>query len=200
MRLRAAEWRAEAPALGPFRPLLTHWIGVGRVRAAEWRAEAPALGSFRPLLPHWIGVGHVRAAEWRAETPALGSFRPLAPHGSALGACARRSGVRKPQRSGLSGLDPFIVRRWARARGAPAAKVFGFGCDCKMPTRRALLSLFGVPRVLTRSAFTARKPDYTNPKWLGVGLAFGSTIALWTLLFKQHDQDVQAYKAHHGIE
>ncbi|XP_078260957.1 NADH dehydrogenase [ubiquinone] 1 subunit C1, mitochondrial isoform X1 [Rhinoraja longicauda] len=54
--------------------------------------------------------------------------------------------------------------------------------------------------VLTRSVFTARKPDYTNPNWIRVGLAFGSTIALWTLLFKQHDQDVQAYKTHHGIQ
>ncbi|XP_062902718.1 NADH dehydrogenase [ubiquinone] 1 subunit C1, mitochondrial [Mobula hypostoma] len=65
---------------------------------------------------------------------------------------------------------------------------------------RAILSSSKVYRVLTRSAFTARKPDYTNPNWLRVGLAFGSTIALWTLLFKQHNQDVQAYKAHHGIE
>lgn len=36
--------------------------------------------------------------------------------------------------------------------------------------------------VLTRSVFTARKPDYTNPNWIRVGLAFGSTIALWTLV------------------
>ncbi|XP_078260966.1 NADH dehydrogenase [ubiquinone] 1 subunit C1, mitochondrial isoform X2 [Rhinoraja longicauda] len=65
---------------------------------------------------------------------------------------------------------------------------------------RALLRSPALGTVLTRSVFTARKPDYTNPNWIRVGLAFGSTIALWTLLFKQHDQDVQAYKTHHGIQ
>ncbi|XP_041057780.1 NADH dehydrogenase [ubiquinone] 1 subunit C1, mitochondrial [Carcharodon carcharias] len=69
-----------------------------------------------------------------------------------------------------------------------------------MPASRALLRSAEVIRVLTRSAFTARKPDYANPNWLRVGLAFGSTIALWMLLFKQHDHDVQVYKKHHGIK
>uniref|UniRef100_UPI00398E392F NADH dehydrogenase [ubiquinone] 1 subunit C1, mitochondrial isoform X1 n=1 Tax=Pristiophorus japonicus TaxID=55135 RepID=UPI00398E392F len=69
-----------------------------------------------------------------------------------------------------------------------------------MSASRALLRSADVWRVLTRSAFTARKPDYTNPNWLRVSLALGSTVALWTLLFKQHDQDVQEYKTHHGIQ
>ncbi|XP_067828415.1 NADH dehydrogenase [ubiquinone] 1 subunit C1, mitochondrial [Heptranchias perlo] len=69
-----------------------------------------------------------------------------------------------------------------------------------MSASRALLRSVSVCRVLTRSAFTARKPDYTNPNWLRVGLAFGSTVALWALLFKQHDDDVQEYNKHHGIQ
>ncbi|XP_078096667.1 NADH dehydrogenase [ubiquinone] 1 subunit C1, mitochondrial [Mustelus asterias] len=66
--------------------------------------------------------------------------------------------------------------------------------------RAVLRSVQGLRPVLTRSFLTVRKPDYTNPNWLRVGLTFGSTIALWTLLFKQHDHDVQVYKEHHGIK
>ncbi|XP_060707610.1 NADH dehydrogenase [ubiquinone] 1 subunit C1, mitochondrial [Hemiscyllium ocellatum] len=69
-----------------------------------------------------------------------------------------------------------------------------------MPASRVLLRSAQITRVFTRSAFTARKPDYTNPNWLRVGLAFGSTIALWVMLFNQHEHDVQEYKAHHGIK
>ncbi|KAM9142324.1 NADH dehydrogenase [ubiquinone] 1 subunit C1, mitochondrial [Pangshura tecta] len=47
---------------------------------------------------------------------------------------------------------------------------------------------------LTRSAFIARKPDYTKPNWKRIGLACGTTAALWFLLFKQHDKDVMEYE------
>ncbi|NXW49628.1 NDUC1 dehydrogenase, partial [Nyctiprogne leucopyga] len=46
----------------------------------------------------------------------------------------------------------------------------------------------------TRSAFVAKKPDYNQPNWLGVGLAFGTSAALWGLLFKQHNEDVMEYE------
>ncbi|KAM4674345.1 NADH dehydrogenase [ubiquinone] 1 subunit C1, mitochondrial [Amazona ochrocephala] len=46
----------------------------------------------------------------------------------------------------------------------------------------------------TRSAFVARKRNYDQPNWLGVGLAFGTSAALWAYLFKQHDDDVVEYE------
>ncbi|KAK6493512.1 NADH dehydrogenase [Huso huso] len=55
-----------------------------------------------------------------------------------------------------------------------------------MTLNRLLLRSAFVSKTLTRSAFTARKPDNTAPNWLRVGLALGSTAALWALLFKQH--------------
>uniref|UniRef100_A0A8C3SJS6 NADH dehydrogenase [ubiquinone] 1 subunit C1, mitochondrial n=1 Tax=Chelydra serpentina TaxID=8475 RepID=A0A8C3SJS6_CHESE len=51
-----------------------------------------------------------------------------------------------------------------------------------------------IPFSLTRSAFIARKPDYTNPNWGMVGLTFGTTAALWVLLFKKHNEDVMEYE------
>ncbi|NXE49155.1 NDUC1 dehydrogenase, partial [Casuarius casuarius] len=48
--------------------------------------------------------------------------------------------------------------------------------------------------VLTRSAFVARKPNYDHPNWFGVGLAFGTTAALWVLLFKHHNEEVMEYE------
>ncbi|NXS11634.1 NDUC1 dehydrogenase, partial [Neodrepanis coruscans] len=45
-----------------------------------------------------------------------------------------------------------------------------------------------------RSAFVARKPDYSRPNWLGVGLAFGTSAALWAFLIKQHNEDVVEYE------
>uniref|UniRef100_A0A4W5RUT5 NADH dehydrogenase [ubiquinone] 1 subunit C1, mitochondrial n=1 Tax=Hucho hucho TaxID=62062 RepID=A0A4W5RUT5_9TELE len=52
----------------------------------------------------------------------------------------------------------------------------------------------------SRSAFTAAKPDHTNPNWLRVGLAFGTSAFLWGLLFKQHSTDVHEYKVRNGLE
>uniref|UniRef100_A0A672V7M0 NADH dehydrogenase [ubiquinone] 1 subunit C1, mitochondrial n=1 Tax=Strigops habroptila TaxID=2489341 RepID=A0A672V7M0_STRHB len=46
----------------------------------------------------------------------------------------------------------------------------------------------------TRSAFVARKRNYDQPNWLGVGLAFGTSAALWAYLFKQHNDDVMEYE------
>ncbi|XP_041653922.1 NADH dehydrogenase [ubiquinone] 1 subunit C1, mitochondrial [Cheilinus undulatus] len=57
-----------------------------------------------------------------------------------------------------------------------------------------------VSRVGSRSAFTSSKPDLTNPNWLRVGLAFGSGVFLWGLLFKQHSTDVHEYKVRNGLE
>ncbi|XP_061298286.1 NADH dehydrogenase [ubiquinone] 1 subunit C1, mitochondrial isoform X2 [Pezoporus flaviventris] len=45
-----------------------------------------------------------------------------------------------------------------------------------------------------RSAFVARKRNYNQPNWLGVGLAFGTSAALWAYLFKQHNDDVMEYE------
>ncbi|NXE11114.1 NDUC1 dehydrogenase, partial [Lophotis ruficrista] len=46
----------------------------------------------------------------------------------------------------------------------------------------------------TRSAFVARRPNYDQPNWFGVGLAFSTSAALWVLLFKQHKDDVMEYE------
>ncbi|XP_039395636.1 NADH dehydrogenase [ubiquinone] 1 subunit C1, mitochondrial isoform X3 [Mauremys reevesii] len=52
----------------------------------------------------------------------------------------------------------------------------------------------GELHALTRSAFIARKPDYTKPNWKKIGLTYGTTAVLWVLLFKQHDKDVMEYE------
>ncbi|NWU06299.1 NDUC1 dehydrogenase, partial [Cephalopterus ornatus] len=46
----------------------------------------------------------------------------------------------------------------------------------------------------TRSVFVARKPSYGQPNWLRVGLAFGTSAALWAFLIKQHNEDVMEYE------
>uniref|UniRef100_A0A8C3SFN8 NADH dehydrogenase [ubiquinone] 1 subunit C1, mitochondrial n=1 Tax=Chelydra serpentina TaxID=8475 RepID=A0A8C3SFN8_CHESE len=62
------------------------------------------------------------------------------------------------------------------------------------PFSLVLLLLSSKIIALTRSAFIARKPDYTNPNWGMVGLTFGTTAALWVLLFKKHNEDVMEYE------
>ncbi|XP_052546054.1 NADH dehydrogenase [ubiquinone] 1 subunit C1, mitochondrial isoform X2 [Tympanuchus pallidicinctus] len=47
---------------------------------------------------------------------------------------------------------------------------------------------------LTRSAFFARKRIYDQPNWVGVGLAFTTSAALWAFLFKQHNEDIMEYE------
>ncbi|XP_060102722.1 NADH dehydrogenase [ubiquinone] 1 subunit C1, mitochondrial-like [Heteronotia binoei] len=57
------------------------------------------------------------------------------------------------------------------------------------------LRLSGTPTpTLSRSAFTARKDDSRNPDWLKVGVTVGSTIAIWVLLLKQHNDDIREYE------
>ncbi|XP_051475472.1 NADH dehydrogenase [ubiquinone] 1 subunit C1, mitochondrial [Apus apus] len=46
----------------------------------------------------------------------------------------------------------------------------------------------------TRSAFVAKRRNYDQPNWFGVALAFGTSAALWALLFKQHNDDVMEYE------
>ncbi|XP_059202058.1 NADH dehydrogenase [ubiquinone] 1 subunit C1, mitochondrial [Centropristis striata] len=57
-----------------------------------------------------------------------------------------------------------------------------------------------VSKVGSRSAFTSSKPDFSNPNWFRVGLAFGSTAFIWGLLFKQHSTDLHEYKVRNGLE
>ncbi|XP_061541774.1 NADH dehydrogenase [ubiquinone] 1 subunit C1, mitochondrial [Phycodurus eques] len=59
---------------------------------------------------------------------------------------------------------------------------------------------YPVHRVGSRSVFTSAKRDTNLPNWLRVGLAFGSTIFLWSLLFKQHSTDVLENKRRNDIE
>ncbi|XP_041267829.1 NADH dehydrogenase [ubiquinone] 1 subunit C1, mitochondrial, partial [Onychostruthus taczanowskii] len=49
-------------------------------------------------------------------------------------------------------------------------------------------------RAFTRSAFVVKKVNNAQPNWLGVGLAFGTSAALWALLVKQHNEDVMEYE------
>ncbi|XP_039551992.1 NADH dehydrogenase [ubiquinone] 1 subunit C1, mitochondrial isoform X3 [Passer montanus] len=46
----------------------------------------------------------------------------------------------------------------------------------------------------TRSASVVNKVSNAQPNWLGVGLAFGTSAALWALLVKQHNEDVMEYE------
>uniref|UniRef100_A0ACB8FFF1 Uncharacterized protein n=1 Tax=Sphaerodactylus townsendi TaxID=933632 RepID=A0ACB8FFF1_9SAUR len=46
----------------------------------------------------------------------------------------------------------------------------------------------------SRSAFTARRDDPRNPNWLSVGLTLASTVAIWVLIFKQHNDDTIEYE------
>ncbi|NXY29854.1 NDUC1 dehydrogenase, partial [Pomatorhinus ruficollis] len=62
------------------------------------------------------------------------------------------------------------VRRWGLVAAAPPRLAF------------------------TRSAFVAKKENNAQPNWLGVGLAFGTSAALWAFLIKQHDEDVVEYE------
>ncbi|XP_061692100.1 NADH dehydrogenase [ubiquinone] 1 subunit C1, mitochondrial isoform X2 [Syngnathoides biaculeatus] len=54
-------------------------------------------------------------------------------------------------------------------------------------------------RVGTRSMFTSSKYDTNSPNWLRVGLAFGSSIFLWSLFLKQHSTDLLEYKLRNQI-
>ncbi|XP_019934868.1 NADH dehydrogenase [ubiquinone] 1 subunit C1, mitochondrial [Paralichthys olivaceus] len=69
-----------------------------------------------------------------------------------------------------------------------------------MAFNRFLLRAALDSRVGSRSIFTGSKPDTANPNWLRVGLAFGSSVFLWGLLFRQHSTDVHEYKARNGLE
>ncbi|NXL80325.1 NDUC1 dehydrogenase, partial [Leptocoma aspasia] len=46
----------------------------------------------------------------------------------------------------------------------------------------------------TRSASVVRKASNGQPNWPGVGLAFGTSAALWAFLIKQHNEDVIEYE------
>uniref|UniRef100_UPI00358EE390 NADH dehydrogenase [ubiquinone] 1 subunit C1, mitochondrial n=1 Tax=Myxine glutinosa TaxID=7769 RepID=UPI00358EE390 len=50
-----------------------------------------------------------------------------------------------------------------------------------------------------RGMFTSRKNDYSKPNWLRVGLAFGTTVALWVSLSMQYDKDMKEYKRRNGL-
>ncbi|KAJ8015630.1 hypothetical protein DPEC_G00028100 [Dallia pectoralis] len=69
-----------------------------------------------------------------------------------------------------------------------------------MTLNRVLLRVASLNKIGSRSLFTARRPDHSNPNWLGVGLAFGTSALLWALLFKQHSTDVYEYKVRNGLE
>ncbi|XP_017329138.1 NADH dehydrogenase [ubiquinone] 1 subunit C1, mitochondrial isoform X2 [Ictalurus punctatus] len=69
-----------------------------------------------------------------------------------------------------------------------------------MPLGRLLLRTTTLNKIVSRNAFTATKPDPSKPNMLRVGLAFGTTVLLWAMLFKTHRSDVQEYKARKGLE
>ncbi|NWU44646.1 NDUC1 dehydrogenase, partial [Hylia prasina] len=62
------------------------------------------------------------------------------------------------------------VRRWGLVAAAPPRLAF------------------------TRSAFAVKKANNAQPNWVGVGLAFGTSAALWAFLIKQHNEDVMEYE------
>ncbi|XP_051277258.1 NADH dehydrogenase [ubiquinone] 1 subunit C1, mitochondrial [Dicentrarchus labrax] len=70
----------------------------------------------------------------------------------------------------------------------------------KMTFNRLLTRAVLVSRVGSRSVFTSSKPDLSKPSWFRVGLAFGSSVVIWGLLFQQHSTDVHEYKVRNGLE
>ncbi|NWS84533.1 NDUC1 dehydrogenase, partial [Toxostoma redivivum] len=51
------------------------------------------------------------------------------------------------------------------------------------------------PRLaFTRSASVVKKANSGQPNWLGVGMAFGTSAAVWAFLIKEHDEDVMEYE------
>ncbi|KAG9480127.1 hypothetical protein GDO78_011899 [Eleutherodactylus coqui] len=83
--------------------------------------------------------------------------------------------------------------------------------DCRVSGSRSVLAAMLVSpvsrllrgpatRILSRSMFTARPRDPSQPNWFAVSLAFGTSAALWVLLFKQHNDDVTEYKRRNGLQ
>ncbi|NXX29737.1 NDUC1 dehydrogenase, partial [Nicator chloris] len=62
------------------------------------------------------------------------------------------------------------VRRWGLVAAAPPGLAF------------------------TRSAFVVKKANNAQPNWLGVGLAFTTSVVLWASLITQHNEDVMEYE------
>ncbi|XP_014749122.1 PREDICTED: NADH dehydrogenase [ubiquinone] 1 subunit C1, mitochondrial isoform X2 [Sturnus vulgaris] len=51
------------------------------------------------------------------------------------------------------------------------------------------------PRLaFTRSASVVKKVNNGQPSWLGVGMAFGTSAAVWAFLIKEHNEDVMEYE------
>ncbi|XP_068182230.1 NADH dehydrogenase [ubiquinone] 1 subunit C1, mitochondrial [Antennarius striatus] len=69
-----------------------------------------------------------------------------------------------------------------------------------MTFSRSLSRYVSFNKAGSRSFFTSSKSDIGNPKWLRVGLSFGTTVFLWALLFKQHSADVHEYRVKNGLE
>ncbi|XP_049597149.1 NADH dehydrogenase [ubiquinone] 1 subunit C1, mitochondrial [Syngnathus scovelli] len=68
-----------------------------------------------------------------------------------------------------------------------------------MSVTNLLARSYFVHRLGSRPVFTSSKRDTTSPNWLRVGLAFGSSIFLWTLIFKQHSTDVLEYNLRNNL-
>ncbi|XP_049630332.1 NADH dehydrogenase [ubiquinone] 1 subunit C1, mitochondrial-like [Suncus etruscus] len=51
-----------------------------------------------------------------------------------------------------------------------------------------------------RSKFYMREPLHDKPDWLKVGLTLGTSVVLWGMLIKQHNEDVSEYKRINGLE
>ncbi|KAJ1217055.1 hypothetical protein NDU88_004650 [Pleurodeles waltl] len=101
-----------------------------------------------------------------------------------------RSGKLKPRRLPIRSTKILRTINVSNYRGSPEIPYENLG-NCAVPWFRS---------ALTRSAYTARRHDPNKPNWLRVGLALGSTAALWILLFRQHAEHVADYKRLNGIE
>ncbi|CAH2301013.1 NADH dehydrogenase [ubiquinone] 1 subunit C1, mitochondrial [Pelobates cultripes] len=55
-------------------------------------------------------------------------------------------------------------------------------------------------RSFVRSMYTERGLGPSRPNWLRVSLTLGSTVAVWALLIKEHNDDVSEYKRRNGLE
>ncbi|XP_030127754.4 NADH dehydrogenase [ubiquinone] 1 subunit C1, mitochondrial, partial [Taeniopygia guttata] len=161
----AGSRRPRACAAAPRRPR-----PAGCVRSAA--EPGPAAGGSPAAAPlPGAGGGRGRAGSHGVAQGPPGLARRILParapgHG--------RGGVAPPPRAEPGPVDKMAaglraVQRWRLAAAAPSL-------------------------AFTRSAFVVGKQNNAQPNWLGVGLAFSTSAALWALLVKQHNDDVMEYE------
>ncbi|XP_009095758.2 NADH dehydrogenase [ubiquinone] 1 subunit C1, mitochondrial, partial [Serinus canaria] len=192
--------RAGLPAPAP--GALT-WSRAAAEPPPKWQRGASPAGSRRP---------RACAAAPRRPRPAncAGSAAETGPARRGSGAAAPLPGAgggrERAESHGVAQGPPGLARRsspaWAPGHGrggvVPPPRAEPGPVDKMAAGLRAVRRwvLVAAPPSLafSRSASVVSKANNAQPNWLGVGLAFGTSAALWALLIKQHNEDVMEYE------